>query len=455
MTACIRRSALLLLATTVLSLPAYGAPHFARESAPAASGHDVGIVAVVGGDAISTYDLNNRLRFIITTAHLSDTPDVMSHIRPQVIRSLIDEKLQLQEADKNNIKVSQADIDQAIAAIEAQRGMPPGTITHILDDNHIPRETFTQQIHAQLAWSQLLSTKVRPLVHVSDEEIAMASHRFIPPAPKKNAPPAPPVQELKIAVITLPVDRPNRVQEIKRLGDKLVHEVRGGANFEEVSRQFSSATASSGGKVEAFWIKLTQLEPNIAKILSNATPGMVTDPLRSSEGFTIIKVYDVHAAASKKTAEAEKPVPEKPKGVEVTLKEILLKLKPDAPGKEADMMLQMGEEVAKNPGTCEEKGIAGIKDMDDFDIDVSFRTSLLSDLPPAVKIIAGTLKTGEISTPFASPEGIRLYMLCGKKDPDANASRDEIYHMLMQQKMELEAQKYLRNLRRDVFIDVR
>ena len=381
------------------------------------------------------------------------------------MRSLIDEKLQLQEAQKNDIKVSQSDIDQAIAAIEEQRGMPKGAIYTMLDESHVPRETFTNQIHAQLSWNQLLIKKIRPQVHISDEEIVMASNRYTPgnsQAHKKNKSKGVDMPvELKISVITLPVDKPERLPEIKKLADKLVKEVRGGADFEEVARQFSSVTANSGGKVEAFWIKPTQLDPGIAKVLSAATAGMVTNPLPSSEGLTIIKVYDVHSSSARqetqKTEEDDSDKVEKKRpDFEVTLKEILIKIKPDTAGKEADAMLQVGEEVAKNPGTCDEKGVANIKDLTDFDIEVNFRTQPLSELPPAIKIIAENLKIGDSSTPFASNEGIRLYMLCGKKPVEMKeAEREEIYHRLLQQKMELEAQKYIRNLRREVFIDIR
>ena len=420
------RYAVLLLATTALSAAAIASPSTKLEPLAASSGRDMGIAAVVGSDAISSYDVDNRVHFIIVTAHLSNSPDVIEKIRPQVVHSLIDEKLELQEALKNDIKVSQSDIDQAIDAIEQQRSMPKGAIYRILDENHVPRETFINQIRAQLSWNQLLTKKIRPQVHVSEEEIAMASRRFTPG--KRNEPKAGPenrvrgtLRDLKISLITLPVDKPGHLPEIKRLADKLVKEVRAGASFEEVSRQFSSVVANSGGKVEAFWIPLTQLDPNIAKALANASAGMVTDPLPSNQGFTIIKVYDVRGANAKQAAAPEKSLvqeedEDKPKTVNVTLKEILLRIKSDAQNKEADMMLKVGDEVAKNPGTCEEKGVANIKNFDEFDIEVNFRTQPLADLPPALKIIAENLKVGDISTPFASREGIRLYMLCSKKE---------------------------------------
>lgn len=412
----------------------------AKEQVLAQSGGKagVGISAVVGGDAISSYELDNRLRFIIKTAKMSDSPEVVERIKPQVLRTLIDEKLQVQEAQKNGISISDSEVNMAINGLEQQREMQPGAITRMLEANRIPKETFTDQIRAQLAWNKLMIQKIRPQVRISDEEIALASKQIaVPAAPKK-------FKELKIALIQLPVEKPSRETEVRRLADKLAGEIRQGASFEEVSRQFSSSPVTTVGKVDAFWVKPAQLDAAIARSLQNASVGMITSPVRTSQGYVIVKVFDARAT------EEEKPV-----DMAVIIKEVLLKIKPDASDKEADIVLQVSEEVSKNPGTCQEKGIASIQNIDDSDIEVNIYKSRMSELPPAVKVIAEGLKIGDISQPFASTEGIRLYMLCNKRDSDEVLDRERIVAVLYQQKMELEAQKYMRDLRREVFTDVR
>ena len=94
--------------------------------------------------------------------------------------------------------------------------------------------------------------------------------------------------------------------------------------------------------------------------------------------------------------------------------------------------------------------------MDEFDIEVNQRTAMLSELPSGLRNISETLKVGGMSSPFASAEGIRLYMLCGKKEiAGSSVNSNKIRDSLFRQKFELEAQKYLRDLRRNVFIEVR
>lgn len=411
---------LLIVCALLLATPA--------QAAPAAS---LDIAAVVGEEAISSADVEARIRFVIATTKLSDAPDVIARIRPQVIRALVDESLQMQTAKAMGITISDDEIAQAIESIEASRGMQRGAIANMLQEGGVPTRTYAKQIRAQLAWNKIVAKKVRPLVKVSEDEIAIASQRFATPSK---------VQEVQIAIITLAVDKPQREVEVKRTGEKLAGELRKGARFDEVARQFSTGS----GKTDAFWIRPEQLDPTIAKALAGAAEGSITQPLRTGGGFTIVKLLKIRSAEQKNPQ------------TQLMLKEILLKLKPTADPKETDALIAIGEEVARHPGNCQEKGLASIQDLEEFNIEVALNKTMRSSLPQGVQAIVDTLTTGDISPPFASEEGIRLYMLCDRKElenapPDPAAVREALFR----QKFELEAQKYLRNLRREAFVDIR
>lgn len=406
---------------------------------PAATAPGLAIVAEVGGEAISSYDVDNRVQFIIVTARLSNTPEVLRRIRPQVIHTLIDEKLELQEATRNTIEVTDKEIAEAIVNIEQQRGMAPGAIEGLLKDNHIPYATFQNQIRAQLAWSKYLSKKVRPRIRLSEEEITLTGKKLLARDQAAR-------QEYKVAVIALPIDNSAREAEVQKLADKLVSELRGGASFEEVSRQFHEAVASP----EAFWVQADQLDKGISRVLIGAAANTITDPVRTPEGISIIKVYDVRDAGG----DAQPKPAATATGIK--LKEITLQIKPDAKDKEADAAVHIAEEVAKHPGNCEDKTIANLPDPDSLDIQVEFRDTTLEALPPALRVIVEPMKIGSTSTPLASDDGVHVYMLCDRKEGVApSIDRDRAYGFLMQQKMGLEAQRVLRGLRHSSFIDIR
>jgi peptidyl-prolyl cis-trans isomerase SurA len=68
----------------------------------------------------------------------------------------------------------------------------------------------------------------------------------------------------------------------------------------------------------------------------------------------------------------------------------------------------------------------------------------------------GTLNVTEVSEPFATKQGIQMLMLCEKIEPaSALPDRKQVERKLFAEKIELEAEKHLRNLKRDAFIEIK
>src|SRR3546814_640558 len=60
------------------------------------------IAAIVNEDVISVYDLMNRVRLVILSTGLENSAEMQRRLAPQVLRSLIDERLQLQERSEEH-----------------------------------------------------------------------------------------------------------------------------------------------------------------------------------------------------------------------------------------------------------------------------------------------------------------------------------------------------------------
>ena len=426
-----RLAFLCMMMSVVLAMPGMAAPG----RVPVATTSSA-IVAVVNDEAITGYDLSARINFVLATTKISSAPESLARLKPQILRALIDERLQLQEARKHAIELTEKEVEQAIAAIENQRGMEPGAIAQMLSSNRIPEDTFTNQVKSQIVWGKLLQRKVRSQIKITDEEVAQMVRRLSTPVVK---------QELKIALLQLPVDKPSRDKEVRQAAEKIVLEVRGGADFEELARQFAGGSAREVGKLAAFWVQPDDLDPFIAKALVGAKPGYVAAPLRNAIGYTLIKVYDTRDLPGAA-----------PRGTEVVLKEITLALRSSADSKDMESLKSLAEDVAKHPGSCEEKTLGDVGENSAASIRVEKSTQMLADLPAALRVIADGMKVGDVSSPLMSDDGVRLYMLCGKREGvtatvDAGRAKAAVY----QQRMELEAQKYMRNLRRDAFIEIR
>jgi peptidyl-prolyl cis-trans isomerase SurA len=80
------------------------------------------------------------------------------------------------------------------------------------------------------------------------------------------------------------------------------------------------------------------------------------------------------------------------------------------------------------------------------------------DLPPALQTTLLGLSIGQSSPPFGTFEdGVRVLVLCGRDDPDSGSapSYQQVYAQLEEQRVNMRARRYLRDLRRDAVVDYR
>ena len=132
------------------------------------------IVALVNDEVVSQRDLNERMRIILATTRLPDNnPEILRAVREQALRSLIDDRLQMQEAKKRGISMSQQDLDTAIAAVERQMNIPPGRFDEFMHRGGIDPSAVTSQIRTELTWGRMVRgrTGAQACVEVPDARL--------------------------------------------------------------------------------------------------------------------------------------------------------------------------------------------------------------------------------------------------------------------------------------------
>jgi peptidyl-prolyl cis-trans isomerase SurA len=80
------------------------------------------------------------------------------------------------------------------------------------------------------------------------------------------------------------------------------------------------------------------------------------------------------------------------------------------------------------------------------------------DLPPALQSTLLALGVGQATAPFgSSSDRVSILILCGRDDPDpaTNVSFEQVYNQLAENRVNLRARRFLRDLRRDAVVDYR
>ena len=237
-----------------------------------------GIAAVVNDDIISMSDLSARLQLALVSSGLPGTAEVRQRLTPQVLRSLVDERLQMQEASRANIAVTDKEIDDAFGRVAEQNQMKRDQLEKMLASQGVPRSALESQIRATIGWGKLVQRRLRPSIEIGEDEIDAVLRRIEANAGKP---------EYLAAEIFLAVDSPEREEEVRRLADRLVEQIGQGARFPAVARQFSqSAGATNGGDLG--WVQQGQLPDELDSALRDLRPGQASRPIRSLTGYHIL-----------------------------------------------------------------------------------------------------------------------------------------------------------------------
>src|SRR6516162_5765697 len=171
------------------------------------------IAAVVNDEVISVADLRSRVKMVMLSSNFPDSPDIQQRITAQVLRTIVDEKLQMQEAKKQNVTASEDEINKGISQIEKQNNMQSGQLDAVLKAHGIERAALVDQITASIVWAKLVRRLVAQSNVISDEEIDDASKRIKETA---NEP------QSRVAEIFLAVDNPQQDDEMRRLAERLI-----------------------------------------------------------------------------------------------------------------------------------------------------------------------------------------------------------------------------------------
>lgn len=238
-----------------------------------------GIAATVNKDAISESDVNDRMKLIFASSGIPNTKESRGKVKPQALDILIEEQLKIQEADRNNLSVTDEEIDNAFGAMAAQNQMSAEEFAKVMTRSGIPRQTLRRQIKAQIAWRKVIASVLRPRIDVTENDVTAKMTRL-----KENLGKT----EYQVSEIFLPVIKEKEDKKIKELGEKLTQEIKNGrAPFGVVAAQFSkSSSAQQGGALG--WVQEGELPKELDVVVRSLSEGQISPPIKGLSGYHIL-----------------------------------------------------------------------------------------------------------------------------------------------------------------------
>jgi len=397
------------------------------------------VVAVVNDSVILQSELDETMA---TVKHqYADHPDQLPPpdvLQKQVLDRLIMNKLQVQRAQDNGLRVSDDELDAAVSSVAKQNNMTLPQLQQAMAQDHVDYTSFRENLRDQLLIQRLRQQVMQQSVQISDAEI---DNMLANPAFKAG--------EVHLAHIdvTLPDGADAKaIAAAQAKAEKVEADLKGGKDFSAEAISTSNASdALEGGDLG--WHRVDELPAAFSAQVEQMQPGQVSQPLRTPGGFTIIKLVERRGADSKQIV------------TEYHARHIMIK--PNALVSEQDAQDKINTIYhAVVDGHADFAALAK-KDSDDTtnaNLGGDMGWFMRNDWGADIGNLVASMQSGQVSQPFKSQDGSwHILQLLGERQADKteDIQREQARQAIAARKGADAYEQFLRDMRSDAYIDVR
>lgn len=404
-------------------------------AAPAPGGISEAVVAIVNDDIISSFDLMQRMRLILVTSGVQPTQENLPQLQREALRSLVDERLQIQELRRvekeQDIEIiaTNPEVDEEIAELAKGNNMSGGQLLEALASQGVGADTLREQLRSEISWQRWIQGRYGSRLRVGEDQINAQRARLEAAASKP---------QYQVGEIFIDNARVGGAEQAMSGATQLVEQLQKGAAFPAVARQFSTAPSAAAGG-DAGWISTGEMPAEVDYALENMRPGQLSRPIPVKDGVYIIYLREKRTGAA---------------ATLISLKQAAVPLGSDA--SEADLAAAQAKLESLRPRVtgCDniETAAAGVEGVVAGDLG----EAEVQDLAPAFREAAETLQPGQLSAPIRTPAGLHLVAVCGKRQSGAQIpSAAQIENRLFGQQLAMISKRYLRDLRNSATIETR
>jgi peptidyl-prolyl cis-trans isomerase SurA len=390
--------------------------------------------AIVNGTVITGTDVDQRMALIITANQFKLKPEEEQQLRLTVLRGLIDEALQIQQAKTEDITIKSEELDQAYAKVAANFQKTAAEFGPYLRSIGSSTRSVRKQIEGELAWQRFLRRRVEPGINVSDEEVQKILAAMV--AAKGT-----PEFHLREIYVSATADRAPAVMASLR---QAMEDMKAGKQTFGYYARTMSETTTAPSEGELGWVRGAALPPELATAANEMQIGQLAGPIENSGGFSVLYMVDKRTVG----------VPD-PRSARLSLKQIKIAFPAGTTQEQAQARAAEFAKTVQGINGCGSvaKAASGIgAEVVDND------QLTIRDLPAALQEMIINMQVGQATPPFGSPaEGVSSLVLCGRDEAQGGnlPSAGQMQNVIEQQRVNLRSTKILRDLRRDAIIEYR
>ena len=395
------------------------------------------VVAVVDDDILMASELTERIDSVKRQNAGGALPPA-DVLRAQVLERMILESIQLQMADRGGIRISDAQLNEALGRIAAQNNMTLPQFQKAMEKEGVSFASARQQILNEMRISRVQRFQVGERIQITDQDVDY----FLASDLGKMASAA--EYNLGHILIAVPSEAsPADLQAAAKKAEMLVKKLRNGADFRQMAiAESSGRTALDGGDLG--WRKEAQLPGIFAPVAPKLQVGGISEPIKSASGYHIIKLKDKRGGNTQLITQT------KTRHILIRTNEVRDQQQAEELINQLYQRLQAGEDFAAlaqefsdDPGSGASGGDLGWVNP--------------GDMVPEFDATMQQTRAGNISAPFESQFGWHILQVEDRRQTDVGAEnqRNQVRQMLYGRRFEEELPIWLRKIRSEAYVDIK
>ncbi|EGR0012204.1 peptidylprolyl isomerase SurA [Vibrio cholerae] len=394
------------------------------------------VAVIVNSGVILQSDVDSALKTIKANAKQNKQPLPQETVlREQVLEKLIIDTLQQQEADRIGVKIDDNRLNEAIKEIAKNNQQTQEQLIASVAQEGLTYPEFREQVRKEMAASDARNALVRRRINILPAEVDTLAELL---AQETDA-----TVQYKISHIQLRVDDGQDKSAAETLANKLVNDLKNGADFAQMAYAYSKGPkALQGG--DWGWMRKEEMPTIFADQIKMQNKGSIIGPFRSGVGFHILKIDDVKGLETVAVTEVNaRHILIKPtiiisdEGAQKQLNEFVQRIKNGEV-----TFAELAQQYSQDPGSAAQKGELGYQTPDLY--------------VPEFKHQIETLPVGQISEPFKTVHGWHIVEVLDRREVDRtdSALKNKAYRILFNRKFNEEASAWLQELRASAFVEV-
>ncbi|EJL6849965.1 peptidylprolyl isomerase SurA [Vibrio cholerae] len=394
------------------------------------------VAVIVNSGVILQSDVDSALKTIKANAKQNKQPLPQETVlREQVLEKLIIDTLQQQEADRIGVKIDDNRLNEAIKDIAKNNQQTQEQLIASVAQEGLTYPEFREQVRKEMAASDARNALVRRRINILPAEVDTLAELL---AQETDA-----TVQYKISHIQLRVDDGQDKSAAETLANKLVNDLKNGADFAQMAYAYSKGPkALQGG--DWGWMRKEEMPTIFADQIKMQNKGSIIGPFRSGVGFHILKIDDVKGLETVAVTEVNaRHILIKPtiilsdEGAQKQLNEFVQRIKNGEV-----TFAELAQQYSQDPGSAAQKGELGYQTPDLY--------------VPEFKHQIETLPVGQISEPFKTVHGWHIVEVLDRREVDRtdSALKNKAYRILFNRKFNEEASAWLQELRASAFVEV-